>query len=335
MIPSFDLSVLAPPTPPVPQPAPVLRAEGPGRAFPELLAGLGATTGGAAEPAIEVEGAEEAGNALPDAAGESGNGLPGALPLALLAVLPPVQPAPQIGAATAPPHEETPPAHTPDLPKAPALPTGAAPAAGDPDLSQPAFDGSSERATQPASDARPAALPAEVAAPTARAVELAVTTPAPLTVAREAAPAAPPPAPIPAAVTPGSELEALVEVLAQAREAGRGARGELALRHAEFGTVAIRLEQAEGETRATIIGRDPGIAPAVVAALAERAATGSFDQHHTPQHQRGGEPALASGQGDPRQPDRRAAPERATSANPPPRERDQPGEHEPRSGRFA
>jgi hypothetical protein len=113
--------------------------------------------------------------------------------------------------------------------------------------------------------------------------------------AREPAPApAPAPAQSPATVplsAPGSQLEQLVEALAVAREAGKGARGDVTVRHAEFGLVAIRLEQVEGETRAQISGRDPGFAPAAIAALVDRGSAGLADhpQRSSEHPQRGSE----------------------------------------------
>lgn len=347
MIPFAELPVLASLAPPLPQPEPVLRAEGPPRPFPELLAGLESAF--AAAPRVLQEAGDAPlvpeepgldGKDLPDPATVDGGRLPDPATVQLVVAqvaarlgLP--NPAPDVAPQGEPDWLAGRPAPViPERPRAVAGPGATAMPVEQAGLAPLAVVAGGKAPSRPTPDS-PLAMPApDAAAVAVRPVETALAVSAP----RDAMPASPAPATAAAApvAAPGVQIEQLVEVLAQAREAGRGARGELAVRHAEFGTVAIRLEQAEGETRATLAGRDPGFAPAVVAALAERSATGSFDQQHTP-HQRGGEQAPASGQGDPRQPDRRGTPERLpyASANPSPRDRDEPGDAEPRHGRFA
>lgn len=78
------------------------------------------------------------------------------------------------------------------------------------------------------------------------------------------------PAAAPAQPGPQGQLESLIDSLVQARESGRSARGEIVLRHAEFGAIAVKLDQGEGDMLARISSRDPGFAPAAQAALAER-----------------------------------------------------------------
>lgn len=92
--------------------------------------------------------------------------------------------------------------------------------------------------------------------------------------------AQPQPAPVQASAPPvdprsdlraAPQLENTIEHLAQAREAGRSARGEMTMRHHEFGAINLRLEVVGGDLRAVLGSRDPAFVPAVQAALAERA----------------------------------------------------------------
>lgn len=77
--------------------------------------------------------------------------------------------------------------------------------------------------------------------------------------------------------TAAAQIETLIDKLFAARESGQLARGEVLLRHAEFGAVALQLDQAANDWRATLSSRDPGFAPAAQAALAERAVLASAD----------------------------------------------------------
>ena len=347
MIPFAELPVLASLAPLAPPPEPVLRVEGPARPFPELLVGLET----ALAPATEV--LQDAGDAAaaPEEQGQGGKDLPdpatpdtGSLPdqasiqvfvaqVAARLELP--NPAPDVALqGETDVLADRPAPVIPERPRGVAVPGATAMPVEQAGLAPLAAVAVGKTTSRPTPDSPPAMPASDAAAVAVRPAETAL----PVSAPRDAMPASPAPATVAAApvAAPGAQIEQLVEVLAQAREAGRGARGDLTLRHAEFGTVAIRLEQAEGETRATIAGRDPGIAPAVIAALAERAATGSFDLQPAP-HQRSGENAFANGQGDPRQPDRRGTPERLpfANANPPPRDNDEPRNAEPRHGRFA
>ena len=67
-----------------------------------------------------------------------------------------------------------------------------------------------------------------------------------------------------------AQVESAVQQIAVAREAGRGVRPEMLLRHGEFGLVNVRIEAAGGELRAHLSSRDPGFVPAIQSALAER-----------------------------------------------------------------
>lgn len=197
--------------------------------------------------------------------------------------------------------------------------------------------GARDAGTPPEETSPPVSSPARTAEAAAAPSVLRDLPAAPAAAA--AAPSAQPREPL-----PGEQLERLVEVLAHAREAGKGARSDLLVRHGEFGTVAIRIDQGDGELRATLTARDPGLAPAIVAALAERGATQTHDQ---PQRgndnagQSGGHAAQGqtqSGQGEHRQPGQRHAEPRAAQAhdnarNSPDHERDgAPAGSEDRSG---
>lgn len=100
------------------------------------------------------------------------------------------------------------------------------------------------------------------------------------------------------------QIELLIDNLAQARETGRSARGELLLRHAEFGSVTIQIDGAQGDLRATLASRDPGFAPAAQAALAVSQTADSAGSQPRQQDQAaaGGQPrdASFSGQGEQR-----------------------------------
>ena len=320
----LNLPVQSTPTVPAPMPgAPVLRVDGPVQPFPDLLA----ATAIAGETA-----ADEPGKALPDAAEEPGNALPVAetlsfMPDLIVPVLPQLSPVAQ---ALAPDERGAAPAASRALPEQADKPAfSLAPAAHEtePDPGP----------ARPASARESMAVLAELVAAPARAAE-----PAPALAPVRDTPAAPPSAAAPSSQpAPGSQLEQLVEVLMQAREAGKTARSDLTVRHAEFGTVAIRLEQTEGETRAHISGRDPGFAPAVVAALGERGGAGFAEQHQRGQDQSWGQQAGAHS--DARQHEQRrgaALPEHtgvlvrgeaADSGNEP----SPPPSHSERPGRFA
>lgn len=67
-----------------------------------------------------------------------------------------------------------------------------------------------------------------------------------------------------------SPIDAAIEQLAEAREAGRSARPEVTVRHDQFGAISMRIETAGSDLRATLSARDPGFVPAIQAALADR-----------------------------------------------------------------
>ncbi len=91
-------------------------------------------------------------------------------------------------------------------------------------------------------------------------------------------PSTPPPStqPVVAPTVAAATIEQVIEQVAEAREAGRGLRPEMTVRHSEFGAVAMRLEpvaagwRGPADWRATLTARDPGFVPAVNAALGER-----------------------------------------------------------------
>mgnify|MGYP001791862537 CR=1 FL=1 len=169
-------------------------------------------------------------------------------------------------------------ATAPDKAKYNALaPVGVAPASAVP---SPALPSVPLAQPEPALSSAPIAEPAPgpiatlsaSAQPTAPvSVSLIASAPAALNVAQTAATAA-------SVTNPGAATAAILEQVtsqvAEAREAGRGLRPELTLRHADFGTVAMRIEPgvsgAVNDWRATLSARDPGFVPAVQAALLER-----------------------------------------------------------------
>lgn len=70
---------------------------------------------------------------------------------------------------------------------------------------------------------------------------------------------------------PAPQFESAIEQVGSLREAMRSARPEMTLRHAEFGFVSLRLEQAAPDNwRAVLASRDPGFVPAIQAAFSER-----------------------------------------------------------------
>lgn len=87
-----------------------------------------------------------------------------------------------------------------------------------------------------------------------------------------------------------AELEAAIEHLAEAREAGRAARSQVTLSHQEFGAISLKIDASGNDLRATLASRDPGFVPAIQAALAERGISASGEAGST-QSQRGGEQA--------------------------------------------
>ncbi len=308
----LDLPVFAAPMPPAPidvLPQPVLAGiVAPHPEFADALAGF---TGEPADPvmAAEAEADTGTGNELPLEAQPTGNPLPLSLPevLAPVVLAQPMAITVAVNAAQSPmpfellaqaqPAQEQP-AHGRPVIYPPVMP-----------LADPAHHPLAEETTKapaPPNTQEGARLVAEMLALPPRSSDGAAT---PIAV-RDAPAAAPLPSSAFASASapqlaPGAQLEQLVEALAQARETGKGARGDIAVRHAEFGLLAIRLEADSGETRAQITARDPGFAPAMVAALAERANAGSADQqpHHRGQDQSWGQSGSAPS--DPRQQERR------------------------------
>lgn len=150
------------------------------------------------------------------------------------------------------------------------------------------------RGVLPAGTAPDAAIPAAEPAPTlSLASATGLETPAPavpavpfdLQAAAQREPAPPPvlaslaPTPqTPAAAdrageprAPAPQVESAIEQVGSLREVMRSARPEMTLRHAEFGFVSLRLEQAAPDNwRAVLASRDPGFVPAIQAALSER-----------------------------------------------------------------
>lgn len=80
----------------------------------------------------------------------------------------------------------------------------------------------------------------------------------------------PPAGGLEALVREPGQIETLIENLSQARENGRQARGEMQLRHEDFGVLTVKLANTEGELKASLSSRDPAFAVAAQHALGER-----------------------------------------------------------------
>lgn len=65
-------------------------------------------------------------------------------------------------------------------------------------------------------------------------------------------------------------VEQLIESLSQARESGRQARGEMLIRHEDFGLVTLRLTTSDSGLGTALASRDPGFAFAAQQALMDR-----------------------------------------------------------------
>ncbi len=72
------------------------------------------------------------------------------------------------------------------------------------------------------------------------------------------------------------QQDAAIDQIADLQGAARASRPEMLLRHAEFGTVSIKVEgSGPQDWRAVLASRDPGFVPAVQAALTERMIAGA------------------------------------------------------------
>lgn len=72
------------------------------------------------------------------------------------------------------------------------------------------------------------------------------------------------------------QQDAAINHIAELQGAARASRPEMLLRHAEFGTVSIKVEgTGPQDWRAVLASRDPGFVPAVQAALTERMVAGA------------------------------------------------------------
>lgn len=236
-------------------------------------------------PPVAVDEPPETQEPADPAEGDSPSAVP-PKPVVTPQVLPPLV------ALAAPPLAAEVEAPVPGTPAQPPVPVPAAPLKPDVDTATeprtpplPVQEVAEALTADKAPTAKPVAAPAELPSVPA-AQPLAQTQPA----------LQPPsPAPQPMAVTTGGQsapqvqLETLIDSLVQARESGRAARGEIVLRHAEFGAIAVKLHQSEGDMLARISSRDPGFASAAQAALADRqtqavaAASDSQSAHNRPQ----------------------------------------------------
>lgn len=97
----------------------------------------------------------------------------------------------------------------------------------------------------------------------------------------------------------GQQIESLIDNLVRARESSRAVRGEMTLRHPDFGAVAVGLERAESELRAVLSNRDPGFTSAAQHALAERAVAAAADTQSTNARGQDGMPGQPNASRDP------------------------------------
>ena len=122
------------------------------------------------------------------------------------------------------------------------------------------------------------ALSAPIPAPSATTMQAPVSMPMPIGMPLVDAPISNlsngTPAPLPGApqLRDAQPLERLVETISQMRESGQTGRGEVSLRHNQFGLVSMQVQSSEGELQARLASRDPGFVAAAQLALAERAA---------------------------------------------------------------
>lgn len=137
--------------------------------------------------------------------------------------------------------------------------------------------------------------PPALVPPTSAAAPVLALAPSPALVAEAGAALAGGLAPSPASA---ADAEAVLDQIATLRDAARSARGDVVLRHGEFGTVNLRIDAAgaPGEWRAALTSRDPGFVPAVQAALAERVVAASSEAGANFSQQHGGN-SSASGAG--------------------------------------
>ena len=132
----------------------------------------------------------------------------------------------------------------------------------------------------------------------------------------------------PAATIPGAQVAALVDAVARARQDGQGATVAATLAHGTFGRIDLQFRQKDDGLTVTMASADPGFAPAVLAASRAEAGNGtnqnaanangagqnSTGQNNTGQAFAGQSQSQTPSQGqggDPRQPQRAAAPDSA------------------------
>jgi Meckel syndrome type 1 protein len=234
------------------------------------------------------------------ASGSLPRGAP-AIPLALQAPVAPVTPellAAAVADAVAPARSATPQAAPAQAATAFELPLPAASqaqpqapaqqAAAQPVLAQllqantrPAPRKGGEEATIATTSAVDAAdLPKEASRPATPAPILPVPSPVAIAAATPDALAAQPTAasaPAPAATAERHDFAAVIDKLAEARELARPGRADMHLAHREFGQVSVQFELAGQALKVAMASADPGFAPAVQAALADRPVAAAAD----------------------------------------------------------
>lgn len=102
----------------------------------------------------------------------------------------------------------------------------------------------------------------------------------------------------PAAATTGErhDFTAVIDKLAEARELARPGRADMHVAHREFGQVSVQFELAGQALKVAMTSADPGFAPAVQAALADRPVAPAADAARADsQPQRGDNVSAATG----------------------------------------
>ena len=154
-------------------------------------------------------------------------------------------------------------------------------------------NGVPETAPAPAALADTADIPAEVVRPVAPVPAIAtaaMTAAAPDAVANSVAPPAAPAAP----AAERHDFTAVIDKLAEARELARPGRADMHVAHREFGQVSVQFELAGQALKVAMTSADPGFAPAVQQALADRPVAPVADAARADSQPQRGDSASAS-----------------------------------------
>jgi hypothetical protein len=93
------------------------------------------------------------------------------------------------------------------------------------------------------------------------------------------------------AVRDSQPIERLVETISTLREAGQSARGDMHIRHGEFGMVHMRIAADNDDVQARLTSRDPAFSLAAQSALAERVVVAASDSSAANQRQTSDDPS--------------------------------------------